>query len=66
MSTTTLKVKGISCGHCVSSIEGALKKIGVQGKVDLASKTVSVEYDEAVTALDAVKEAIEDQGYEVE
>lgn len=66
MSTTTLKVKGISCGHCVASIEGALKKIGVQGKVDLASKTVSVEYDEAVATLNAVKEAIEDQGYEVE
>lgn len=65
MSKATLKVSGISCGHCVASIEGALKKIGVQGNVDLASKTVSVEYDEAKTTLDTVKGAIEDQGYDV-
>ena len=65
MSNVTLKVEGMSCGHCVNSVEGAMKNIGATGKVDLAGKTVTVTYDEASVTLDAIKEAIEDQGYDV-
>lgn len=65
MQSTILKVEGMSCGHCVKSVETALKNIGASGKVDLASKSVSVEYDESKLNLDAIKEAIEDQGYDV-
>ena len=42
MQTVTLKVEGMSCGHCVSSVEGAVRKLGSQGKVDLAGKSVTV------------------------
>ncbi|SDE48285.1 Heavy-metal-associated domain-containing protein [Paenibacillus sp. cl123] len=28
MTNGTLKVEGMSCGHCVNSIEGALRIIG--------------------------------------
>ena len=35
MKNITLKVEGMSCQHCVNSIEGALKEIGATGKVDL-------------------------------
>ncbi|USB32686.1 cation transporter [Paenibacillus sp. YPG26] len=65
MNTTTLQVEGMSCGHCVNSIEKALKGAGASGQVDLASKTVEVQYDEAQISLQALKEVIEDQGYEV-
>ncbi|MGD8192706.1 cation transporter [Brevibacillus ginsengisoli] len=65
MQNTVLKVEGMSCGHCVNSVETALKNIGATGKVDLASKTVSVQYDESKLNLEAIKEAIEDQGYDV-
>ncbi|MDF2958502.1 MAG: copper ion binding protein [Paenibacillus sp.] len=65
MQNVTLKVEGMSCGHCVTSIEGALKTVGAKGKVDLASETVAVEYDENKLTLDTIKEAIEEQGYEV-
>lgn len=65
MTHVTLKVEGMSCGHCVKSIEGALKEIGAMGKVDLSAKTVEVEFDQAGLTLEAVKEAIEEQGYEV-
>lgn len=65
MQNTVLKVEGMSCGHCVNSVETALKNIGAAGKVDLANKTVSVEFDESKLSLDAIKEAIEDQGYDV-
>lgn len=66
MKNATLKVEGMSCGHCVKTVEGAMKEIGASGKVDLAAKTVAVEYDETQISLDQIKEAIKDQGYEVE
>lgn len=65
MTNVTLKVEGMSCNHCVTSIEGALKEIGAKGKVDLANHQVSVEYDENNITLETIKEAIEDQGYTV-
>ncbi|WP_308639598.1 copper chaperone CopZ [Paenibacillus silvisoli] len=66
MTTTTLKVQGMSCGHCVNSVEGALTKLGAAGNVDLKSGSVTIEFDESKVTIDAIKEAIEDQGYEVE
>lgn len=65
MQNITLKVAGMSCNHCVNSVEGALKTLGAVGKVDLANGTVQVEFDENVLTQDAIKEAIEDQGYDV-
>lgn len=65
MQTATLKVQGMSCGHCVQAVEGAVKKLGGSAKVDLASGMVTVEFDESQTSLQAIKESIEDQGYDV-
>lgn len=62
---TTLKVEGMSCGHCVNSVEGAIKKLGAEAKVDLASGSVAVSYDESKLGLSDIKTAIEDQGYDV-
>lgn len=65
MRNVTLTVEGMSCNHCVMSIEGALKELGASGKVNLASQSVEVVYDEAALTLDAIKETIEEQGYDV-
>lgn len=65
MANTVLKVEGMTCGHCVSSVEKALVNAGASGKVDLAGKKVTVEYDESKVSIDAIKAAIEDQGYDV-
>ncbi|HLU21011.1 MAG TPA: copper chaperone CopZ [Bacillaceae bacterium] len=64
---TTLNVQGMTCGHCKASVEGALKKLdGVTAaEVDLTAGNVAVTYDEAKVTVDAMKEAIEDQGYDV-
>lgn len=64
----TLKVQGMTCGHCKMSVEGALKKLdGVSAaEVDLEAGTVDVTFDEAKVTVDAMKEAIEEQGYDVE
>lgn len=65
MQTVTLKVEGMSCGHCVNSVEGAVKQAGASGKVDLNAGSVTVEFDESKVSLDGIKEAIEEQGYDV-
>ncbi|AWV31498.1 copper ion binding protein [Paenibacillus sp. FSL R7-0048] len=65
MSNATLNVEGMSCGHCVNSVEKAVGNLGATAKVDLAAKKVSVEYDENKVSLGAIKEAIVDQGYDV-
>ena len=65
MQKVTLKVEGMSCGHCVNAVENALKNAGAKGSVDLANGTVTIEYDENNVSLDQLKQAIEDQGYDV-
>lgn len=65
MKDVTLNVEGMSCGHCVNSIEGALKTVGASGKVYLSEGKVDVSFDENKLSLEVIKEAIEEQGYEV-
>lgn len=65
MQQAKLQVNGMSCQHCVNSIEKAVKEIGGSARVDLKTNSVTVEYDENTLSLDAVKEAIEEQGYDV-
>ncbi len=63
----TFKVPEVSCGHCKGAIEGALQPLeGVAGAdVDLDSKTVAVDYDEAVVSEASLRERIEEAGYSV-
>jgi copper chaperone len=65
MKNITLNVQGMSCQHCVNSIEGALKEIGASGKVNLKGESVDVSFDEQKVSLDQIKEVIEEQGYDV-
>jgi copper chaperone len=67
MTTTVLKVNGMSCQHCVNAVTKAVGALpGVSNvSVDLEGKTVTVEHDPASAPLDKIKFEIEDQGYEV-
>ena len=66
-TTQTISVPEVHCGHCVSSIEGALGPMdGVESaSVDLDTKSVTVTWDPDAVSRDAIVGAIEDQGYEV-
>lgn len=66
MTAETLKVEGMSCGHCAAAVEGAIKKLGAEAKVDLAAGTARVSYDEKKISLEAIKKAVRDQGYKVQ
>ncbi|MER2048274.1 MAG: copper chaperone CopZ [Solibacillus sp.] len=67
MMSETLKVAGMSCGHCVNAVESNVGKLqGVSSvTVNLADGEVTVEYDSKKISLDEIKDTIEEQGYDV-
>lgn len=68
MENVTLNVKGMSCGHCVKAVEGSVGALeGVeQVSVNLEAGKVNVAYNNQKVSLAQIKEAIDDQGYDVE
>ncbi|MFF4773357.1 heavy-metal-associated domain-containing protein [Microtetraspora fusca] len=66
MTTTTYTVKGMTCGHCVSSVKEEVGEVaGVTGvEVDLATGLVTVESEGPVDAA-TITAAVEEAGYEV-
>jgi len=63
----TLDVEGMSCSHCENAVKkavGALNGVG-SISVDLKGKKVTVEYDSEKVTVESIKDAIEDQGYDV-
>ena len=60
----TLKVEGMSCGHCVRAVTEAVQEVapGVQVQVDLAGGLVRVD---GPAPPEAVAHAIEEAGYRV-
>ena len=67
MEKKVLKVKGMSCEHCVRAVTNALNAVsGLEDvTVDLNGGTVSFNYDSSSVSLAAVKAAIVDEGYEI-
>lgn len=63
----TLNVNGMSCEHCVKAVKGAAGALDGVGSVDvdLKGKKVTVEFDSGKVAVAQIKDAIEDQGYDV-
>ena len=65
-TTSTFQVQGMTCGHCVSSVQSEVSTVeGVTAvDVDLATGQVTVTSD---TPIDpgAVTAAVEEAGYEV-
>ncbi len=62
---TTLKITGMTCGHCVRSVTGALKGVpGVKAaEVDLKSGSAKIEGAADPAALVS---AVEEEGYQAE
>ena len=67
MATTTLKVQGMTCNHCVMRVAKALKAVpGVQdAKVDLNKAEAVVTYDEGTVSADRFPSVVSDAGYKV-
>ena len=68
MATTTLKVEGMTCGACTSAVEGGFSGVAGVGlvSVSLVMERAVVQHDPSVISADAVKEIIEDRGFDAE
>ena len=62
-----LNVPSVSCNHCKMAIEGAVAGLaGVDGVVvDVAEKTVTVDFEADSVALEAIEQKVADEGYAV-
>jgi Cu+-exporting ATPase len=68
MTTTTLKVEGMTCGACTSAVES-----GLQGLEGVGSVSVSLVMERAVVSHDAskisaqeIRDIVEDRGFDAE
>ena len=67
MITTVLQVDGMACEHCVKAVTRAVRALdGVNAvQVSLPEHTVSIEYNPTGSTIQQLKDAIEEQGYDV-
>ena len=65
MDRITMKIEGMTCGHCVSQVRKALEGLeGVQiEEVKVGAATVA--YDPTGTSEAQIEQAVEEQGYAV-
>lgn len=65
MDRITMKIDGMTCGHCVSQVTKALK--GLEGveveQVNVGAATVA--YNPDSVSEERIAQAVEDQGYAV-
>jgi copper chaperone len=62
-----LNVPTVSCNHCKMAIENAVGALGGVGQVnvDVAEKTVTIDFDADSVSLESIEETVADEGYEV-
>lgn len=67
MAQIQLNVKGMSCGHCKMAVTNALEELdGVKSvEVSVEKGKADVEYDDSKVSIEQMKEAVEEQGYDV-
>lgn len=63
MTRTTLKIDGMTCGHCVDSVKKALQSLDGVEVEQVAIGTATVTYDSARATPDAIAQAVTDSGY---
>ncbi len=63
MTSLNLTIDGMSCGHCVMSVQKALRALdGVEvSQVQIGS--AALQYDPAKRTVEEILEAVRDQGY---
>ena len=65
MTTVSMQISGMTCGHCVSAVRKALEAVPGVTVEQLAIGSATVAYDEAATNADAIAQAVDDEGYPV-
>ena len=63
MNRTTLKIEGMTCGHCVASVRQTLQELDGVTVESVAVGSATVEYDPALASVEQIAEAVGDAGY---
>ncbi|TLS35430.1 copper chaperone CopZ [Pseudalkalibacillus caeni] len=67
MENITLQIEGMTCGHCKQAVTNSLQELnGVENvQVNLEQNNAEVTYNPNQVSLEQMKEAVEEQGYDV-
>ena len=65
MERITMDIDGMTCGHCVRSVDAALKELAGVTVEQVAVGQATVSFDPAATTTDRIAQAIADEGYSV-
>jgi copper chaperone len=63
MNRTTMKIDGMSCGHCVKSVKQALESLDGVKVTDVKIGSATVEYDDTLASPSKIVEAVSAAGY---
>jgi P-type Cu+ transporter len=66
MDNITLKLRGMSCASCASSIEQAIKSVPgvIECNVNFGMEQANIKYDSRQTSLATIQEAVDAAGYQ--
>ena len=65
MTTQTMDIGGMTCGHCLRMVKQALDGMSGVTLDDLRIGKATVTFDETQVSAEAIAEAVRDAGYEV-
>jgi copper chaperone len=63
METTTLKIEGMSCGHCVTRVTAAISAVPGTEVLGVEVGTAAVRFDPTLTTAATVAAAVTEAGY---
>jgi copper chaperone CopZ len=63
MTRTTMKIDGMSCGHCVASVRKALDRLDGVTVENVGVGSATVEYDPKTVSPQSIADAISATGY---
>lgn len=63
MQPLNLTIEGMTCQHCVRAVRGRLEKTEGVKVDDVQVGSARLEFDPAKTNVDAIEDAIADEGY---
>lgn len=62
----TYQIDGMHCASCAMLIEGALEDRGIMGRCSFAKQTLEIDTEDGQAPDEAVKEAVEAAGYQLQ
>ena len=65
MAQASIKINGMSCGHCVSRVKQAIDGLSGVSQSDVEIGSATVTYDEARLSVADIEAAVEKAGYPI-